>query len=99
QLRSISVRDLNTSSKREIALDNLLVRVGVEPNSGLVKGIADLDDRGYIEVDRLCRTSHPKVFAVGDVSNPISPTLASATGSAAAAAKAIYSLIYKRPHL
>ena len=99
QLRSISVRDLNTSSKREIVLDNLLVRIGVEPNSGLVKGIADLDDRGYIEVDRLCRTSHPKVFAVGDVSNPISPTLASATGSAAAAAKAIYSLIYKRPHL
>lgn len=99
QLESILIRDLKTSITREIMLDNLLVRIGVEPNNELAQGLVEFDDRGYVTVDHLCRTSHAKIFAIGDLSNPVSPTLSTAAGTGAIAAKAIYTWIYRGLHL
>jgi thioredoxin reductase (NADPH) len=65
----------------------------VEPNSELFRDEIDLDEHGYILVDNLGRTSVANVFAVGDVANPVSPTISTAAGTAATAVKAIYSLI------
>jgi len=99
QLRSILVKDLKTSSAQKVTLDSLLVRIGVEPNSELVRGLAELDNRGYVKIDHLCRTSLPGLYAVGDISSPISPTISTAVGAGATAAKSIYSLLYKPSHL
>lgn len=82
--------DVNRGSGTErIDIDNLIVRIGVEPNSELVAGQINLDTRGYIVVDSECRTSAKNVFAIGDVANPNAPTIASATGMAATAIKNI----------
>ena len=55
---------------QEIVVDNLVVSVGRRPvTNGLLDpavGVA-LDKRGFIEVDEKCRTSAPRVWAVGDV--------------------------------
>jgi thioredoxin reductase len=44
-------------------------------------------------IDAQGRTNAACVLAAGDVANPLSPTISTATGMGAAAAKTIFSLI------
>ena len=74
---------------RELAIDALLIRIGVEPNSELVRGQVALDRAGYVVVDPHCQTNRPNIFAIGDIANPLSPTLATSVGTGALAAKFI----------
>jgi thioredoxin reductase (NADPH) len=67
----------------------VLIRIGVEPNTELFKDQLETDEKGFIRVNSEQETSVPMVFAVGDVSNPIAPTISSATGAGATAAKVI----------
>jgi thioredoxin reductase (NADPH) len=71
-------------------VDAVLIRIGVVPNSEIVQGIVDLDDCLYIKVDQTGATSVRGIYAVGDVANPCSPTLSTAVGTGATAAKAIF---------
>jgi thioredoxin reductase len=48
-----------------------------------------LDKQGYIEINRNCQTSADGIYAVGDVASPLSPTVSSAVGMGATAAKTI----------
>jgi len=50
--------------------DRVLVSVGRRPNSrglGLEKTQAQIDDKGFIRIDRNQRTADPKLLAIGDV--------------------------------
>lgn len=89
--RVSAVRLTNTRSgeSRTIDTDSVLIRIGQEPNSELLRDIVEMDDRGFVRVDINSETSRPGIFAVGDVAHPVSPTIATAVGMAAAAAKAI----------
>ncbi|MDI1241376.1 MAG: NAD(P)/FAD-dependent oxidoreductase [bacterium] len=87
--------ELASGGSSRIAIESAVVRIGVQPNSGLLRGIADLDAAGYINVDRECRTSAQGVFAIGDVANPVSPTISTATGSASSAIKCIAGSVRK----
>jgi len=73
----------------QIAVRGVLIRIGVEPNTELFKDQLETDEKGFIRVNSEQETSVPMVFAVGDVSNPIAPTISSATGAGATAAKVI----------
>ena len=84
-LRQVTVRDLRDGSTTSLECDFGLVRIGVQPNSELFGSQLRLDHEGYIEIDPLCRTSVENVFAVGDVANPGSLSLATAAGNAATA--------------
>ena len=72
-----------------VGADAVLIRIGVEPNSELVRGMVDLDEWGFIKVDHMGRTTAKNIYAVGDVANRESPTLSTAVGTAASAVKAI----------
>ena len=73
----------------QLAVRGVLIRIGVEPNTDLVREQLELDQQGYVVVNGEQETSVPMVFAAGDVSNPIAPTISGATGAAATAAKVI----------
>jgi thioredoxin reductase (NADPH) len=75
----------------QLAVRGVLIRIGVEPNTQLFKDQLDTDEKGFVKVSSTQETSVPMVFAVGDVSNPIAPTISSATGAGATAAKVIAS--------
>ena len=87
--------ELDGGGSSRIAIENAVVRIGVQPNSELLHDVADLDGPGYINVDREGRTSLPGIYAVGDVAHPTSPTISSATGSAASAIKSIAAWVRK----
>lgn len=69
--------------------DYVLPRIGVEPNSELLRGKVAMDADGYVEVDSHCSTNVRGIFAVGDVTAVGSPTIATASGMGATAAKNI----------
>src|SRR5215213_7229127 len=73
----------------QLAVRGVLIRIGVEPNTELFREQLETDEKGYVTVNSQHETSLPMVFAVGDVSNPLGPTISSATGAGATAAKVI----------
>jgi thioredoxin reductase (NADPH) len=75
----------------QMAVRGVLVRIGVEPNTELFREQIHMDERGYIVTTGEQETSIGGVFAVGDVSNPLAPTISGATGAGATAAKVIAS--------
>jgi thioredoxin reductase (NADPH) len=75
----------------QLAVRGVLIRIGVEPNTELFQDQLQGDGNGYISVNSEQETSIPFVFAIGDVSNPLAPTISSATGDGATAAKVIAS--------
>ena len=89
QVTEVVVNDQVRNLKSIIATDLVLVRIGVVPNSELASHCVETDDRGYIVVNANGETSTAGVFAVGDVANPRSPTISTATGTAATAVKSI----------
>jgi thioredoxin reductase (NADPH) len=80
----------------QLAVGGVLIRIGVEPNTELFRQQIETDEKGYITVNRQQETSVPMVFAVGDVSNPVAPTISSATGAGTTAAKVIASRLNAR---
>lgn len=75
----------------QMAVGGVLIRIGVEPNTELFRDQLHMDERGYIVVTGEQETSVGNVFAIGDVSNPLAPTITGATGAGATAAKVIAS--------
>lgn len=80
----------------QLAVRGVLIRIGVQPNTQLFREQLSVDEKGYIGVNSELETSVPMVFAVGDVSNPLAPTISSATGAAATAAKVISSRLNRK---
>lgn len=89
-LRSVSLKNTASGETSLIDADSILVRIGTEPNSELLRGTVETDEHGFIIVDANCRTSAPNIYAVGDVANPLSPTIATAAGTGATAAKTAF---------
>jgi thioredoxin reductase (NADPH) len=75
----------------QMAVTGVAIRIGVEPNNELFREQLPLDDRGYALVNSRQETEVVNVFAIGDVSSPLAPTISSAAGGGATAAKVIAS--------
>jgi thioredoxin reductase (NADPH) len=73
----------------QLAVRGVLIRIGVEPNTDLFREQLETDEKGFIKVSSQQETSVSMVFAAGDVANPLAPTISSATGAGATAAKVI----------
>jgi thioredoxin reductase (NADPH) len=80
----------------QLAVRGVLIRIGIEPNTELFREQIQTDEKGYISMNSQQETNVPMVFAVGDVSNPVAPTISSATGAGATAAKVIASRLNAR---
>lgn len=55
---------------KEPVFDRVLVSVGRRPNSkglGLENTKVQLDEKGFIKIDKQCKTAEPHIFAIGDV--------------------------------
>lgn len=82
-------------AKRRLDAEILLIRIGVEPNSDLIKHQVETDENGYVAVDFRSETSSAGVFAIGDVANPTALTISTAVGTGAACAKVMREILDK----
>ncbi len=80
---------LKNEEEFTILTDAIIIRIGVEPNTKLYSKKIAIDEANYIKIDHNCETNIKNVFAVGDVANALSPTISSAVGMGATAAKVI----------
>lgn len=83
---SVTVENLKTGELHTLNTDGIFVFVGMMANLEMFHGEFDLDEWGYIQVDRTMHTNIPDVLAVGDVATKIyrQITIAVAEGTIAA---------------
>jgi 3-phenylpropionate/trans-cinnamate dioxygenase ferredoxin reductase component len=65
---------LQTAGGRELLVDGVVAGLGIAPNSALAQAAGLQVDNGIV-VDALLRTSHPDIYAAGDVANFANPAL------------------------
>ena len=61
------VKITQNGESRTITADGIFIAVGTVPNTALLEGIAELDEKGYVIADESCKTSAEGLFAAGDV--------------------------------
>jgi alkyl hydroperoxide reductase subunit F len=74
----------------EYEADGMFVEKALTPQSDMVKGLVELDDRGRIIVDCSNCTNVPGLFAAGDVTNSYAEQVLIAVGEGAKAALSAY---------
>ena len=79
----------------QMAVQGVLIRIGWQPNTEFVRGQLELDENDYVSIGSQQETSVANVFAIGDVANPLAPTIAGAVGAGATAAKVIAARLQK----
>jgi len=79
----------------QMAVQGVLIRIGWRPNTEFVRGQLELDANDYVIIGSQQETSVANVFAIGDVANPLAPTIAGAVGAGATAAKVIAARLQK----
>ena len=83
----IALKNIVTSSKKELAVDGLFVAIGHSPATELFKGKLDMDASGYIKTAAdSTHTSVAGVFAAGDVKDRIFRQAVTAAGMGCMAA-------------
>jgi thioredoxin reductase len=78
---------------KQIPVKGVFVKLARTPNSKLVRGWIDCDERGHIIVDAYCATSWPGVFAGGDVTHVSEQVLVHIGEGARAATSAYHYLL------
>ena len=94
-LSSVTIKDLKTGAVEELTPGAVFVFIRLTPNTDFVKGIVDLDPRGFIQTGPTLETSLSGVFAAGDARDGSTKQVASAVGEGATAALMIRQYLEK----
>ena len=85
KVTGVKIKNTKTNEISQVPIDGIFVAISRGPNSKVFKGI-DVDEDGYIKVDRRNRTNVNGVFAAGDVQNKYYQQAITAAGLGAQAA-------------
>ena len=94
-LESLTLRNVKTQETSEINVQGFFISVGLDPNSKFVDGLLELNEWREIIVKKNMATSQPGIFAAGDVCDACPEQMATAVGTAVAAALGIEDLLRK----
>lgn len=87
-LSGITIRKMAGEETINIKVKGVFVAIGLQPNSSPVAHLVKLNERGEIIINSDCSTSHPGIFAAGDVTNAFGKRIIIASGEGAKAAMA-----------
>ncbi|OKH84251.1 thioredoxin reductase [Mycobacterium sp. ST-F2] len=87
KVSGLLLRNTVTGEESKLPVTGVFVAIGHDPRSELVRGLVDLDDEGYVQVQgRTTNTSLDGVFAAGDLVDHTYRQAITAAGSGCAAA-------------
>ncbi len=86
----VKVKNVESGEVEELRVNGVFIEIGRSVKSDFLKGFVELDDKGQIIVDNLCRTSRKGVFAAGDATNIPYKQAIIAAGEGAKAALSAY---------
>lgn len=95
KVTGITLNNRLSGAHEEIALDGVFIEVGRLADSRLVADLVKCDEWGQIIVDHDCQTSHPGIFAAGDITPVEFKQLSVAAGQGTIAALAAYQYLQK----
>ncbi|MBN2382837.1 thioredoxin-disulfide reductase [bacterium] len=85
-VEALRVKNVKTEKEETVTFDGVFVFIGHIPNTQAFQGQLDLDDNGYLIVDRHSRTNIPGIFGAGDVHDHVYRQAITASASGAIAA-------------
>ena len=85
-MQGVKVKNVKTEEQSEIVAQGVFVLIGSIPNSAWLKGVVDMDDRGYVTFDYNCQTSVEGIFAAGEVADSVFRQIVVAAGQGCMAA-------------
>ncbi len=86
RLEGVVLRNLSDNSLLDRPVDGIFVYIGQDPQTDQYRGQVELDEVGYIKVDRDMKTATSGVFAAGDVIQKKYRQITTAMGDATIAA-------------
>ncbi len=89
KLTAVVLEDRATGERRRHPAAAAFVFIGLDPNTGFLRGVVDLDEDGFVVSDDQLATSVPGLFVAGDVRRGSTKQLAAAAGEGATVALAV----------
>jgi len=86
RVRAIALKNLETGHSQLLEVDGVFVYIGSVPNTEPLRGVARLDEGGYVVTNETLETSCPGLFAAGDVRRTPLRQVVTAVGDGAIAA-------------
>ncbi len=89
--------DRKTNEEKTLTVGGIFVEIGSVPNSEMVKDVVELDKFGQVKIDsKHASTSHPGIFAAGDITDDPYKQNNISAGDAVKAALAAYGYLLNR---
>jgi thioredoxin reductase (NADPH) len=85
-VEGVILNHVKTGEESFLPVQGVFIFVGYSPNNDLVKGLLEMDERGFVVTDNEMQTSIPGVFAAGDIRSKPLRQVATAVGEGATAA-------------
>ena len=79
-VKELGLLNLSTDEKTKLPVSAILIRIGLQPNTGYLKGLLFLDSEGFVLVNERFETSVPGIFAAGDIRHASARQIATAVG-------------------
>jgi thioredoxin reductase (NADPH) len=86
KVQKVKTRSVTSGNSETWETDGVFVFVGHFPNSQLFKGQLEMDEQGFLTVDKFMQTSVAGVFAAGEIMDPIYKQAISSAGQGCQAA-------------
>ena len=88
-VEKVIVKNVKTGEESELSVDGVFVYIGTQANSDLLRGLVDLDERGYVIAAEDTVTKVPGLYVAGDLrKKPIKQVVTAAADGAVAAMQA-----------
>jgi thioredoxin reductase (NADPH) len=95
RLTSLVLEDVNSKAERDLAADGLFVEMGYVAKTEVVKDLVQLNGIKEIVTDKEGKTSHPGIFAAGDVTDTPYKQAVISAGQGSAAGLSAYNYIQR----
>jgi len=91
-VKSVIIEDVNTKKRKEIEVDGVFIEIGSEVKTNFIKDLVKLDNNQIVVNNS--ETSHPGIFAAGDVTNTPFKQIVVSAGEGAKAGLSAYNYIH-----
>ena len=93
-LKSLIVENVNNKERKELELDGCFIEIGSEVKTDFIKNLVKTDKNNHVIINSKCETSHPAIFAAGDVTNTPFKQIIVAAGEGAKAGLNAYNYLH-----
>ena len=85
-VESLSLKNVKAGTESDVPCAGVFIAVGLDPNTGFLKGTVEMNEKGYIITDENMKTSTEGIYACGDLREKTLRQIVNACGEGAVAA-------------